>query len=463
MLTDLTFLQPGAPWPPEDRDTRDRLQMYKDNRLLWDGEHVQVFKDALWRVLREDQQTSIEFTLNWPKRLSTFWADMLLGEAPRFSTGDQGGAEQARLDEIIERNSLISQIYEGIIDVSRFGDGPLKVRRGQDGKAIIEPLAPNCWLPVVDPFNVKNVLYHVLAVATEAKLTVEIHERGRMTRQEYALADKGNKIERRLTTQTEDTGADDFLIIPLKNLTTSDRATGIDDYTDLASLNQEFEVRLAQISRILDKHADPNLYGPSSGMIQDADGRWVMPINTKFWPIEPGDSPPGYVTWDGQLASCYKELEILLEQFWFLSETSPACFGLQKSGLAESGSALKRLMMAPLKKVDRLKMHAQPAIIKALRIASRLEGAEIQSIKIEWADGLPQDDTEQATVLSTLYMGGLMSLETALRRQGFEGESLTDEMARIREDQKVSQPQPVTEDKGVDIMKALGGAAGGTS
>ena len=48
------------------------------------------------------------------------------------------------------------------------------------------------------------------------------------------------------------------------NLSTSERLTGLDDYSDLDSIVQELEIRVAQISRILDKHADPNMAGPDT-------------------------------------------------------------------------------------------------------------------------------------------------------------------------------------------------------
>jgi len=39
------------------------------------------------------------------------------------------------------------------------------------------------------------------------------------------------------------------------------------------------------------------------------------------------------------LTAAFKEIEILIEQLYVLSETSAAAFGQLKSGLAESGTA----------------------------------------------------------------------------------------------------------------------------
>jgi len=39
--------------------------------------------------------------------------------------------------------------------------------------------------------------------------------------------------------EVEETGIDDFLVVPVHNLSTSDRIYGIDDYSDLDSIIQE--------------------------------------------------------------------------------------------------------------------------------------------------------------------------------------------------------------------------------
>jgi hypothetical protein len=94
------------------------------------------------------------------------------------------------------------------------------------------------------------------------------------------------------------------------------------------------------------------------------------------FPVGQGEQPPGYVTWDGQLEAAFKQIDLLMEQLYILSETSAAAFGQLKAGLAESGTALRRLMMAPLAKVNRIRMRFDPALKEVLWLASMLgEGA----------------------------------------------------------------------------------------
>lgn len=201
---------------------------------------------------------------------------------------------------------------------------------------------------------------------------------------------------------------------------------------------QELEVRIAQISRILDKHADPNMYGPDSALEQDPEtGEWVFRGGGKYFPVSQGEEPPGYVTWNGELEAAFKEIDLLMEQLYILSETSAAAFGQIKSGLAESGSALRRLMMAPLAKVNRIRMRLDPAVKKVLKLASELEaaagtGISLENINIQWQDGLPDDDKEVAEVYEIYLKNGVMSRETAIQKLfDLDPESLKSELERI--------------------------------
>jgi len=133
-----------------------------------------------------------------------------------------------------------------------------------------------------------------------------------------------------------------------------------------------------------------------------------------------------------------------MSQFYALSETTAAAFGQLKAGLAESGSALRRLMMAPLAKVNRLRMRFDPALKQVLKLASALEVAQgmpnavkLEDVHITWQDGLPDDDMERTQIEVQRYGAGLTSLESALKRlDGLEGETLKQEIERIKEEQQ---------------------------
>jgi len=451
MLTSLSFLAPGKPWPPPTE--AERLERYAQNRLLFEGKHEQVFKDWI-RLLREDQQATLEMVLNWHKRMTLLFADLLLGEPPKISAGDQDSPEQQTAERIVEDNGLMNVAYEVAIDVPRYGTGIFKIR--YDRRAIIEGQQPAIWFPVVKPDNIKETQAHVLAwtyeedvqergkTVTKKYLQTEIHERGRIITAKYPI--ENNIIGPAIEYAETETGVDEFLVVPVNNVLTTDRVMGLDDYSDLDSIIQALEVRVAQIERILDKHADPNMYGPDTALEHDpATGQWGYRGGGKYFPVSQGEQPPGYVTWDGQLEAAFKQIDLLMEQLYILSETSAAAFGQLKAGLAESGTALRRLMLAPLAKVNRIRMRFDPALKEVLWLASLLEKAQgmsgavvLENIHIDWKDGLPDDEQENTQNETQRYTAGLTSLESSLRRlYGLEGEALQEEIERIQAEHSV--------------------------
>jgi len=450
MLYNLSFLSKGSPWPPPSEV--DRLKKYKENKALFKGKHNEVYKDWV-RLLRDDQKATLEIVLNWHKRLSKLWGDLLLSEPPKITTGSSPN-EQKEIDDIIETNNLINTLYEVVIDVSRYGTGILNIyTEGRNGR--IGSSQPGIWFPVVDKNNIKNVLYHVMAWtyievngnSQKTYLNVQIHEKGKITKKLFFL--DNNKISYQVNAdEIINTGIDDFLIIPVNNVVTSDDVYGDDDYTDLDSIVQEMEIRIAQISRILDKHSDPNMYGDEAALEEDEDGRVSFRGGGKFFPVSEGGTTPGYVVWDAQLDANWKELDFLTSQLYIISETSAACFGELKQGLAESGSALRRLMMAPLAKTQRIRMRLDPATKKAIKLCSKLSGRIDLSkapISIFWQDGIPRDDREEAEIMSirTGGTGGArtVSVHTAIKRLDNKTDDEVDtEMEKIAEDEMTSNP-----------------------
>lgn len=462
MLTDLSFLSIGQTWPPKSET--DRLNKYAENKLLFEGDHDKVYKSWI-RLLRNDQQATLEIILNWHKRLSLLWADLLLSEPPRITAGKENSKEQAEAEKIVENSDLINTAHEITIDVSRFGNGLLNIYN--DGtKGVIEPTQPEVWFPVVDASNVKRFLYHVLAWTTEELigkekykfLNVQIHEKGRYTKQKYRIVD-GYIHSIVGAEEVIATGLTDFAIIPVSNTITSDRAVGIDDYKDIDSIIQELEVRIAQISRILDRHTDPNMYGDESALDEDPEtGETYFRGGGKYFPVPAGGTPPGYVVWDAQLEANWTEFQTLMQQLYIISETSEACFGQLKQGMVESGSALKRLMIAPLAKVQRIRMRMDPALKKAIKLCSQINGGVNLTdipVNIAWQDGIPSDELEMSNIMAirTGATGGKPTISqfTAIKRLDNKSDAdVQAELDRISDDEEMMNP---TLDSGLDKNK----------
>ena len=435
MLTDINFLQYDSPFPPQSESVR--FQRYARNEKLYDGKHSLVFT----RWAHTEGFSSLSVIPNWPKRLSLLWADMLFGQEPEIKA-----EQQDSVDSIIHANDFFNRAYTAALDVSRYGVGLLKARKDETGKAIIESVSPHIWYPVFNPMNTNEVEAHVLAWTydirgengkTEGRLYAEIHRKGTITYQTYET-NSNSVVGRLLTQEEEQTGVNEFLVVPIHNIITTDNPIGQDDYEDVMPLLEEIEMRLTQVGKILNKHADPSMYGDESALEYDErTGDYVVRGGGSFYPVAENGTPPSYLTWDGKLEDNFRSIDTLMEQFYAITNTSPASFGQLKSGLAESGSALKRLLMATIMKANRLKVKFNYSLIQVISVAAALEGKSVGKIWIEWRDSLPEDDTEITQIEVARYGVGLTSLEAAIRRlDGISGSALLEEIERIKAQDK---------------------------
>jgi len=439
-LTNFDFISPGAPWPPEDEVRR--LNIYARNDLLFDGHHDQVFTD----LNNPRAVKRISMKLNWFKRATTLFADLLVGETPRITA-----TEEDTINRLVTDNSLQLATYTAACDIVKYGTALLKVRF--DERGIISRIPPRVWFPVVSPDDADEVTAHVLAWGVGKNyMRVEIHHRGRIEHKLFLLKD--GKIDRSVSLATisryanlepeVETGISAFLVIPIHNIKGSDNY-GLDDYSDMIDPVREIEKRLIRNSSILDKHEEPDMIIPAgTAEIDPLTGEAVFVGGGRYIEVDEGQAKPELLVWDAQMVAAFKQVDALLYQLCLVSEISPAALGDLKHGIAESGSALKRLMLATLAKVNRIRLRVDPAIkhvlqtTAALEVASRMPGAmQLTSLAIEWADGLPADDLETAQVEKTKREAGTTSRRSSVARlmKGATDEVIDAEVARILEDE----------------------------
>jgi hypothetical protein len=132
---------------------------------------------------------------------------------------------------------------------------------------------------------------------------------------------------------------------------------------------------------------------------------------SKFYGINEEDTPPSYLTWEGQLTAAFDQLEFLVNQLYTLSEMGAAITGgADSSGNAVSGTAMRFKMVNPLAKARRVTNSLSDPLRKMLSVlCSNMpdideETAEPGSgedtklpyghISIQWKDGLPDDPRE---------------------------------------------------------------------
>lgn len=438
MLTDLTFLDIGQKWVPPSE--KDRIEMYISNRKLFESKHTEVYEEDLKRIERVignfNEVVSYPVILNFQKLMSLKIADLMLGEPPVMKSDND-----KVLDEIIANSDLLNIAYQVAIDVSRFGDGLMYIHK-KGNKGVIDITQPSYWFPVVSPDNVKDIQYHILGWTYKENdsdyLKVQIHSKGSYEERVYQLS--GNEIVKLLESKVHKTGLSDFAVIQISNIITSDRVTGIDDYTDIDSIISELMVRVGQVSRILDKHASPSMSGPQTALERDeVTGEWRLKTGNFFPRENEADADVKYITWDGQLTANFTQIEKLTNFLYTISEMGSALFGdmTANAGQALSGTALRRLMMSPLAKVARIRTRFDPAIKKAIMLCSELGYGKIKELSINWQDGLMPDFMEDAMILEKRTGAkATMSQKRALMMfDGMTEEQAEEELKQIQDEE----------------------------
>jgi hypothetical protein len=149
----------------------------------------------------------------------------------------------------------------------------------------------------------------------------------------------------------------------------------------------------------------------------------VWASDEKYIALNEDERNPEILTWDAEMEATFRQIETLLSQLYVMAELSPAAFGETKNGLAESGSALKRLMLPTLAKVNRLRLRIRPKLIEVLKttaeleVASRMSGAQaLANVSLEWRSALPVDPMEAAKVEQARRSANATSIRGSLSR-----------------------------------------------
>lgn len=439
MLTDLDFLKTGEQFPPKGE--KARLDMYDANRQLFESKHEDVYAEDLKRIERVignfQDVVSYPVVVNFQKLISLKIADLLFGEPPEFNC-----KKVDELSKLIQEEDLVNLCYLIALDVSRYGDGLFYIH--QDG---IDVTQPPIWFPVVNPDNVRQVVYHVLAwtIKDESLLNVQIHSKGKYEQRQYKLDQKLIGVQT-MKPQEIMTGLDNFAIVQVSNTLTSDRVTGLDDYSSVDSLVSELMVRIGQVSKILDKHASPSMSGPASALDRDpVSGQWHLKTGTYYSRESTDDPIPEYITWDGQLSANFTHIERLINLLYTVSEMGSAVFGdMVGGGSIASGTALKRLMMSPLAKVTRIRMRFDRSLKEALRLYGQYKNLNLDDVDITWQDGLPTDDVEQANVMNvrTANKATISQRKALMLLDGLSEEQADEEVALIQDEEASNIPIP---------------------
>lgn len=149
--------KPGKPFPPKCEV--DRITRYKQNKLLFKGEHfdpdtgLDIYDLAIHRMMASanfiDCPVVYPILLNYQKLISLKKADLVCGEEPEITGVDSTYSD--KLTQLRQEIAFDTKLYSTVIDLSRYGDAIWRKYKNENGKGDFTVWEPQGWYPIVSP------------------------------------------------------------------------------------------------------------------------------------------------------------------------------------------------------------------------------------------------------------------------------------------------------------------------
>ena len=450
------------------KNAQARINAYSKYDKLFDGKHFEAFSIEINSLQYTQNYAKLKYVaVNFAGLISKVSADMLAGEPVTISGSNKELTDW--LKNLTFETKLHTQLYESALKNSARGDAIFKIRSGPKNPddaistVFIEDITPSIYFPMIDAGNWRaqpkyQELAFLVTISGNEYIRIERHYPGKIENELWEYRDKQlyRKAPLALYDETleevQDTGIDRSLVIHVPNWRAGDYF-GVSDYHDIEALMYAVNNRMTKNENILDKHSDPILALPE-GVLDDQGN--IRKDKLQLFTIpdnEMGSKPakPEYITWDASLDNSFKQIDKLIEFLYMTSETSPAVFGMDQGGAAESGRALKLRLMRTIAKINRKKLYYDQALKEAIYVAQLLakqHGYEVMGKKlpgepelpnIVWADGLPIDEQEQIENMGNRLDQGTISKTDAISNlDGLDREDAATKAKEIAEDNQTA-------------------------
>jgi len=434
-------------WPAEP----DRIGRYRFFEQLYDGEHEKAFERKIYKPRSQaggDGLTWLEF--DYPRIIVDVATNLLVSEPPVISYADK------TLNEALKRVTNRSRFSAILMEVAQGsamrGDGVFVVRNSARG-VVIEPQPAYSYYPELDPDNCREVLSEQLAWTRDFEgrqvLRVDRYENGQIVREAYWFRRMAVGARIAGTVLSRVLGGDEVIPTGLKDRNTivhvpnqrkdNDFFGKSDLGGGLPSLFGEINWRASQISKILDRHADPKMSGPKIKLPPGMENLDLSQSN--YFAVGKDDPAPTYLIWDAQLISATEHYKRLETEILRHSETAAVLAGKIEGARFDSARAY-RIQLAPtLAKNSRKRTHLDPAVKETLRIAVAMElGIRFEDVpdpSVRWRDGLPKDTAEASQTENNRIASKTSSRLSSIRRlDDCDEPTALEELERIAHEQE---------------------------
>lgn len=465
-------------WSPGEDD---RLKAYRFYEQLYRSEHHSAFADRVNQSLYKMGGDKLTFlALDYPRTIVNVPANLLVGLSPVISYTEP--ALNDALKRVMTRSKFETVELEVAQGVGFRGDGVMEARIGSKG-VVIEPKPAYSYFPQLNPDNCRDVLSEQLAWERiwqgDKILRIDHYLPGEIVREAYRLGN-GGKVGRPYSGSELEAilGGPQVLSTglisqhPINTLVHVPNYRGDNSFfgeSDLGgglpTLFEEVDERLSQISRILDKHADPKMTGPKLNVSPDGVAKM---LELGYIEVGPNHEAPSYLTWDAQLIAAFSHYKACCDEIFRHSEISPALAGFVQGARYDSGRAYRMMLAPTLAKVSRKRIYLDPALKEILRIAVAMElGANLDGIEppnVRWRDGLPKDTAQDSQTENNRIASKTSSRLSSIRRlDDCDEATALAELERIRREQSefgdIEMPPQITpndDDASDELAKSKG-------
>lgn len=436
-----------------------RAERIRVARMLFRGQHRQAFLtegrtqfNFPISKLASGQIVRPYITFNVLRLISTTMTDLLLGEEPMVKMDDvemPDGSDP--IEELMDRSDVHRVFYDATLTASWAGEAMVEVVRF-DREVYIQNVNPSECFPVgerqPDGQFGSFVRYRTAGVGNKTLLLETRYYPGRITRECFELVGTKKKGSVDLASwpggenllPEESTGIQWNTLVWTANELDEGKPTC--DYDGLIDLQDELNAKQTQIARVIAKHADPKMAAPSAS----AEDKGNVSASHDLWFFRSKEEIPQYITWNAQLASAMEDRDFTLNAFCTAAELSAVLMGIKQGATPDAARKVRLEATKSLSRAKRKATFIKPFLKTAMTTAMMMEQAgrvtqvSMGGVGVDLRDGLPVDELDKASAISTYRAAGVMSVKRAVKEQLVDPAAVEEELAELAEEKAAATP-----------------------
>lgn len=331
------------------------------------------------------------------------------------------------IDRLIFENEFDSLLSEMAITVASKSEAVFK-NYLDEGQSKITYIQPEYYFPEFDPYNQRKIIRETIAFPVVENNQTFLHQEVYEKRSDgyyWCITKKNEFNDNEIGTEIENDEVNTYLTqSPLTHVPFSRHNSDFFGYSiffGIEPLLEEYNWRVSQISKILDKFSNPNIIGDET--LLDETRKFKVNENGIFIPVNKDEIEPKYLVWDSQLKANFEYInEIIMKALHYVSPLNPSLYGVSKEASNASSRAIKLKAWRTQNIVENSLIYWRRAIQKVLYLAQQLEvisgkaSYEPKVPNVEIYASMPKDSYEMVQEEQLKVVTGLTSIKSAIAR-----------------------------------------------